>query len=258
MGGQISVIKKVNDKAYSYSGWTNSLSNVFQNLDFYENPNNKLLREYLHTSYKMKHIVPDSYGIVVIDYDSKTISTINGYSSYLEIYASSLLLESYDSDGEIKMQDFFDKGFICMNQTKTKKLSKYEYERESKIVELDEIKKFKSLINVVEWLEGKTILNGKFNMSKRNVIIEIDDNTSIYNQLFIHYKKLGWKYNNFSENAEGYIKLFNILQKDGFNFTKEEIKEWNDFVNDIDEENEDLFLNEIVIKKREENINSLN
>ena len=50
MGGEIAVIKKVNDEIESYEGHTNPLSSVPKQLEFYKDPNNIPLSEYLKNS----------------------------------------------------------------------------------------------------------------------------------------------------------------------------------------------------------------
>ena len=78
MGGEIAVIKKVNDEIESYEGHTNPLSSVPKQLEFYKDPNNIPFTEYLKHSVINKHelfggVVPTGYGIFIVDYDGKNI-----------------------------------------------------------------------------------------------------------------------------------------------------------------------------------------
>jgi len=43
MGGSISIIKKYNNVVESYEGYTNSFSDVTDNINFLQDPNNKPL-----------------------------------------------------------------------------------------------------------------------------------------------------------------------------------------------------------------------
>lgn len=231
MGGQIAVIKKHNNKIYSYDGWTNSLSNVTKKIEFLTNPDNKLLKEYFKYSDKFEGLYPINYGIFIVDYDNKNIYTINGYSSYLSIETSFIRLnqmsKSVNKDNYKEL--FNDNDLAISTEVYSKKqLLDSGYKN---ISELD----FDNLNQLVNWLE-------------KNQYVE-ENSITTHIRLCIDYKKYGWNYYDYDENLDGYIKLFKQLYKDGVKLNNKDINKWSEFLKDYYEEEPDSIMFKEKIKK---------
>lgn len=247
MGGNIAIIKKFNNKIESVDGWTNSFSNVTKKLDFYTNPDNEGLKNEIEVFVKrneiLNGIVPSGYGIFIVDYDNKNIYTINGYSRYLDIMPVSISLEEKSFNNEKKFtstyHDFFNNNLLAIETTVNKKIGKYDYEEIStEYKNISEVSDFKDLYDVIYWLEGDRYNSNPLKNNKGNEYIENGDIIT-HNNLWIDYKKLGWNYYNYPENYKGYFELFKQLLKDGICLNKQEIQEWDEFItNKWDDEEE--------------------
>lgn len=125
MGGTVAVTIRFEDGTVEPMGrWTNSLPGFFQDVKFVKKDQSHL-DEYLRDWFEMKddwdknhksgrfefpmtpcygnwrHIAPTGYGLVVIDYKTETILSMQGYSSLNTFHSSRILMNNNESREEI-------------------------------------------------------------------------------------------------------------------------------------------------------------
>lgn len=258
MGGQISVIKRYNGKIIGTSGWTNSFSNVTKEIEFFTNPDNEKLTKYLKDSHHLfeDKVEMEQYGIFVIDYDTKKIFNLNGYSNYIDILPSEVFL-SRDKEKYYKL---FDQSLICIKSSSYKgDYGTDNFESSHTYTNISDMKEsFKTIEELINWMDG-SLFNDRYNKIfklKNREFFKKKDGTTIHNRLFIDYKKLGWDYIEFDESQKGYIDLYNKLNEYGFNINNDDVKQWDDFVPN-DDDDDILFSDMIKIQNREKIIDDL-
>ena len=264
MGGSIAIIKKHRDIVKSHEGYTNSFSSVVNNLNFYQDPNNEPLNDYLQVFTELNGVFPIDYGLYVIDYDNKNIYTINGYSSYMGIMPTGISLEENDFQNKrpftSKYHEFYDKGFVCIKTTRAIGTGYPDIRNEVSYKNVNDMDEdFNNLYDVGDWLDGKSnTLNPFKKKVKRNKFIEVNDNLTIINDIYVDFKKLGWNYYSFEESIYGYVELYKQMISDGWEFSKEELTEWDEFVSpDEEDDNERGFLEIIKKEIRKEKLKDL-
>jgi hypothetical protein len=250
MGGQISIIKRHDHKITGVSAYTGTFSNVVYDKEFLTNPNNKLLTDFLnngsHGDYFEDRIDVDSYGLFIVDYDNKTFYCLNGYSSYIEILPS-CLLDLDEQDGvRSPVRDLFDNDDVCIRSMECILIEKGEtvYENKFNYKITNKTTKdlgFKSMDDVVNWIDGDEFSSNPFKNKKGNKFIENERGNTVYNSIFIDIEKYGWVFRNYPEGIEGYVELYNQLIKDGYNITPTELTQWSEYVGEDDETGETIF-----------------
>lgn len=270
MGGQISIIKKHEGKIIGVSAYTNAFSDVVYDKEFFTNPNNESFEKFIdnHTrnnsrSYFFKDKIElDQYGLYIVDYDTKSIYSINGYSAYINIHPSSLFLDEQGGQRS-PTRDLFDRGDLCIRSVEnilTKK-GEHDYEDEydhivitKNVTEMDI--DFKSMDDLIDWMEGDKFSKNPFKNREGNRFTKSKNGNTVFNEIFIDLDKLGWRYYSYGEDVCGYVELYNQLTKDGYKITPNEIKEWSDHLEE-DEETGDTFLSLIKPIIRENTLNEL-
>ena len=238
MGGSISFIKRLDRKVTCVDGYTNSLSSQISNIDFFKTSN--FIDEYLDSCEKYENFQPDGYGIFIVDYDTKSIYTINGYSSYIDVLPISYEMYERGMYGSRvnPYREWFDEGLLYIN----KKIS-YEGKDEVESLRLD--RGFDTLKDMCLYVNN-------------NQYEKIGETTS-FMRIFFDLEKIGWKSYNFEESFNGYFRLYNQLIKDGFDITTEDLDIWDKFFVDFDEEDENNynFKSMVIQNNREKELNKL-
>lgn len=90
MGGQVLVGIKKDGKEYFSSVWTNSFSFVFWDMEF-QNAGSKLEEVIkFFQEEPVNEIFPEEYGVVLIDFDSKEVLSVNHYTFLDAVLVSSM------------------------------------------------------------------------------------------------------------------------------------------------------------------------
>lgn len=249
MGGSIRVIvREENGKVHKMTRWTNQLPYIVKNPKFYKS-DKEWLDQYIegakNSDYNQgeQYLAPEDYGIVVLDYMKKKILSSQCYCGFLEFNDSALSMDKdrlerkknpdkndalacMDGSGTVTQEDLdwnyyksarllMDDGNLIIREF-TYDRDDYENtlkETEDFNLSLDEaIKKSNKGLMSIIGSSIKNTLNGK-KMDVRYTF-EID------------YDKLGWTCIDIDDNAENLVEIFKHMYVDGFEFTKEDLEEY--------------------------------
>ncbi len=207
MGGSINVtIRKEDETVYNMSKWTNDLPWFCQNVKFYE-INNKHIQNYIDKTQpnEFTSLNPDGYGLVVFDFNTKTILSNQNYINFDVISISSLRIETFDSENTLPLYDEYS----TTNNVK-KLLDKKIIKTYNSCSSLDN----NITINKISsWNEVVTLINGdisqwiEFNLTPPN-----------------------WTLLEFDDDHDGFNKMKNKIIELGFKLNNEEIKLWDEFL----------------------------
>lgn len=265
MGGQISIIKKHEGKITCVSGWANSFGRVVYDKDFFTDPNNESLKGYLddyRKDYFSDKVEIDSYGLYIVDYDSKKIFNINGYSEYIDIMTTQIYLDEQNQGIVSPARELFDNNMICMRSIKSAKIEKDkqepEYEHEITYTNLRDMEQnFESLDDVIIWLDGdrydNSIIGMLKSLTKKKEHHYYEEDRFFYrNDMFIDIFKLGWKYYSYNEDIYGYFNLIKDLYNNGYEGLVD-VEQWDKFLGEDDETGE-TFMSLYKVYLRDRNI----
>lgn len=231
MGGTISVtLRKKNGDEYRMSRWTNSMPWGIGNVNMLRG-NEEHINKYLNQWFEMKEdyeankdsgnfeynmtdayfpsagLVPDGYGLVVVDHVNKVILDLQGYTSFDYIGASSIGLElpiepsedykiTVPEDGDtVRFKEFLDAGLVKGVVTRDSYDKGLEYES-------------------IDGLSFEDIIHSIMNNKPRifSFILDLD----------------GWEYEKFEEcDPNEIIRYKNRLIELGFDLSDEENKMWD-------------------------------
>jgi hypothetical protein len=204
MGGTLSiVIREKNDTVHKIDGWTNSSPYFINCYDFFKNPETNL-QEFLinHTKKDFKGFnAPYGYGLLLIDYKTKTLLNLQGYTSYGKINLVEISLAMNGSVDESSLENI-----------------KKMYDA-NMFIELEEYDRTQD-----KMIRKPLPANWKFkkicNLSKNKIASLIIDTKP-------------WKFKRFEESEEGVLELKKAVEKLGFTFTELEEKIWKEFQKDF-------------------------
>lgn len=211
MGGSISFVKRLDRKVTCVEAHTNSLTSQVNNIKFFEDHN--FLDTYQENLSRYENLRPVGYGIFIVDYDTKSIYTINRYSSYIDILPVSYDIYSngmYGGSAKNPYEKWFKSDLLLVKKT-------FMYDNGS----FDEVildNKFDTLKDMCDYVGD-------------NQYTKIENGSS-HTMIFLDLEKIGWKSYNYSESFNGYFKLYNQLLKDGFNLSMGDLDMWNNYIFD--------------------------
>lgn len=229
MGGTVGVtIRRADGREHRMARWTNPLGHIFLNLKFIEGEDS-FFDEYIsmwddmredwldnHRTKQFRHdmtpcygdwpyLAPVSYGLVVIDYKTKTILHSQGYSSMVEFHASDFLREPIYA------------GLDQWPEPKTLALCKSGRVMRAKWD--DGTEEFMPAGTLTGWEEEVTRLeettDGSVNARwSSRYVVDINP----------------WKVERFGEDGTDIVAMKNRLEELGFAITDEEEAHWGDFI----------------------------
>jgi len=231
MGGSIAVtIREEDGTMHKMCRWTNSTPN-FVNDEKLFLCDKQHLQDYLKTWYEMvedydsgqnklnmssvyapvRLLAPVDYGLLLIDYKTKTLLNMQGYTDYGRLLAteaglSNLILKrnGENNDFYFKIEALHKSGRLMRAETLSNK-------------EIDLSKM--SLEKILESCDRSSSFFNVFKHEKREVWFEI------------FLKTDPWQFKRYEENVSGLKKLKEAVLELGFILTEEEEKEWKEYEN---------------------------
>jgi hypothetical protein len=223
MGGQIRVIiRKENGEVIKQSRHTNPLPLFIKNRKLFQKDEeyiNNYIEIYKNSYYKSKKelLSPNiEYGLVVIDLKENWVGSMNGYSGFEYYHLSGLTIPYGDENGRSVYMEYVNaKEFYDNNELDLIKISHYnETTTEREIIPVEDF--------TIESIENLMRVSRK--EYKKNIgFTECN--------FYINYSKLNWSINEYPEDVDGCISFLKDLLCRGFNISKEEINDWQEYLN---------------------------
>ena len=271
MGGIVQVAIRLNDKlrkndeqeVYNMCRSVNNVSDYFLDNKFFEEDRSHL-DKYLNSWLRMKSdyekhkddknfeidstklyfpynsFIPNGYGSILIDYKTKTILSMQNYTSIIFV-RDSTVIDNYDYNSKnifFKYLDFdklkylnsYEMVDISTSSAKIDVTSLLKNNKKTLISKFGDFNRFNRAIldkEIKRTLEFAEIVNSTDD-NKNKKARELDD--YYYKNIIWLYPDLGdWSFIKFKSNNEGAKSMLSELKNLDFNLTKKEEMIWNNF-----------------------------
>lgn len=230
MGGSIAVtVRRANGENIRMCKWTNTLPGFFKNIDWIDGKEQHL-DEYLKSWYDRRapdshsdqssrseqfhsnrtpvyaphsFLAPTGYGLVVIDYQTKTVLSMQGYSTLIELFSSDF--DSLNTIGFFNvLEDYFNKE-IHKHQTRIQRLLE------------------RGLVFSLNILDGKLTQIPDFETAHQL----LNSKNGRYLRFFMQPDP--WRILPFEESSKGVQELKKAVLELGFSLTDKEQALWSKF-----------------------------
>ena len=250
MGGNMGVTLRFEDGSIeAMSRCTNPLPRFINSYGFITS-NKQHLDDYMKTWYEMKddydrnkstgkfeqpmtpvyawnrEKIPDEYGIVVIDYQTKTVLHSQGYTDFGQTYFGNFNHVDEEDIAALKLlvDNKMVSSVLWTYDNNEKDLAGYYVARKNAI---DNAKPFEG---TVEEFIAATSWDAKRNASLSSTILA--DGTIIFNMT-------PWTVTRYDESKEGLLQLKEKMSELGFIFTDSENNQWDEYIKNRFEDDEE-------------------
>jgi len=229
MGGTIAVtIRRADGREHRQARWTNPLSYLFLNLGFIEGDDSYFdeyiarwdemradwLANHIGGDYRFQmtscygdwtHLAPTGYGLVVVDYKTKTVLHSQGYSAL-----TSFLSSTFSKDcGYAGIEEWPEPSVVAL--VKAGRVSRKTWVTD---------KGWKDQGKVLDWHEEA---NRAGSLGSRMVMCNYPVDMG------------EWTFERFGEHPDDLVKFWNKLVDMGFEFNEEEEAAWDEFIEERQE-----------------------